>query len=193
MKIGIFGGTFDPVHFGHLELARSALVQFSLDKVIFVPACQPPHKTELKYLTSPKDRYEMVRLAIAGEPAFGISDCELNRKGVSYTVDTLRYFEKQFPGAELFLILGQDAFEMIDTWHQPLEIRKRVKFLVAKRGLLPAMTLEIPDVSWVRMPLCSISASGIREAIKQGKKTDDYLPQEVLRYIQVRNLYHGKT
>jgi nicotinate (nicotinamide) nucleotide adenylyltransferase len=100
MKIGIFGGTFDPVHRGHLQLAQSARAQFSLDKVIVVPAYLPPHKQELPLLTSAEDRYEMVRLAIEGEPFIEVSDCELQRKGVSYTFDTLSEFKEKYPGCE---------------------------------------------------------------------------------------------
>ena len=97
MKIGILGGTFDPFHRGHLQLAQNARAQFSLDHVIFVPAYQPPHKQELLSLTPAQDRYEMVRLAIEGEPFLELSDCELKRKGISYTFDTLSEFEKKYP------------------------------------------------------------------------------------------------
>jgi len=134
MKIGILGGTFDPVHRGHLQLAQNARTQFSLDKVIFVPAFQPPHKQGQPLRTAFQDRYEMVRLSIAGEPSFELSDCELQRKGVSYTFDTVLEFEKQFPGAQLFLILGKDSFEGIDSWYRAAELKQKVRFLVAHRG-----------------------------------------------------------
>ncbi len=191
MKIGIFGGTFDPIHLGHLELARSAQSQFSLDKIIFVPAFIPPHKTELKNLTSSRDRYEMVRLAIEGNSFFEISDCELARREVSYTIDTVKHLAAANPGAELYLILGQDTYEGMESWREPQEIRRRVQFLVAKRGKGHSDRTAGSGAYPIRMPLCPISASGIREAIKQGRKVDDYLPQAVLNYIQVHQLYTG--
>ncbi|MFA5167719.1 MAG: nicotinate-nucleotide adenylyltransferase [Candidatus Omnitrophota bacterium] len=189
MKIGIFGGTFDPVHYGHLQLAQKARAQFSLDKVIFVPAYQPPHKQELLSLTSAGDRYEMVRLAIEGEPFLEVSDCELKRKGISYTFDTLCEFEKKYPKAAFFLILGKDAFEGIDTWHRAVEFKKRVRFLVAKRGPCGIHAPEGARVEWIQMPLCPISASGIREAVRQGRNVDSHVPPKVLQYIRAHALY----
>lgn len=191
MKIGIFGGTFDPVHRGHLQLARMAREQCSLDKVIFVPAFQPPHKQHLPSGVSAKHRYEMVRLALEeeGRPFFEISDCEFKRKGISYTFDTLREFEKKYPGAVFFLILGQDAFEGISTWHRADELKEKVYFLAAQRGNCDAVMTENARVQWVQMPLCPISASGIREALKQGQDVNDYLSPKILEYIHAHALY----
>lgn len=189
MKIGIFGGTFDPVHRGHLQLAQNARTQFSLDKVIFVPAFQPPHKQEIAFLTPAKDRYEMVRLAIQGTPFLELSDCELRRKGVSYTFDTLFEFEKTYPAAQFFLILGEDVFEGIDRWYRAAELKEKVRFLVARRETDEAPLAGGIRAQWLRMPLCPISASGIRAAIQQGRDVDDYLSPEVLRYIRSQKLY----
>ena len=189
MKIGIYGGTFDPVHRGHLQLALNARTQFSLDKVIFVPAYQPPHKQELLSLTSAEDRYEMVRLALLDEPLLEISDCELRRKGHSYTFDTLSEFEKKYSNTEFFLILGKDAFEGIDAWHRADELKKKVRFLVAKRGVGEVYAPKGLSAEWIRMPLCPISASGIREAVKCGKNVDDYVSPKVLHYIHEHELY----
>jgi nicotinate-nucleotide adenylyltransferase len=189
MKIGIFGGTFDPIHQGHLQLAQNARVQFSLDKVIFVPAAQPPHKKELLSLTPAEDRYEMIRRAIEGESFFELSDCELKRKGLSYTFDTLLEFEKKYPGASFFFILGKDAFEGIDAWHRAAELKKKVRFLVAKRGSCEVCAPEGARVEWMQMPLCPISASGIREAIKCGRNVDDDIHPKVLQFICAHALY----
>ncbi|OGX11435.1 MAG: nicotinate (nicotinamide) nucleotide adenylyltransferase [Omnitrophica bacterium RIFOXYB12_FULL_50_7] len=189
MKIGIFGGTFDPVHRGHLQLAQNARAQFSLDKVIFVPAYQSPHKQELLSCTSPEDRYEMVRLAIEGEFSMEVSDCELKRKGVSYTFDTLSEFEKKYSGATFFLILGRDAFEGIDAWYRADELKKRIRFLVAKRGACEVHVPEGARAEWIQMPLCPISASGIREAIKCERNVDDHVSSKVLQYIYAHALY----
>ncbi len=189
MRIGIFGGTFDPVHRGHLELAQNARAQFSLDKVVFVPAYQPPHKQNTPSLTPAQDRYEMVRLSLEGEAGLEISDCEVSRKGVSYTVDTILEFEKKYPGAELFLILGKDTLTGLSGWHRADELKKMVRFLVARRET--DETPEVPGarVDWIRMPLCPVSASGIRQAIKQGKQVDDDLPLKVQQYIREHKLY----
>lgn len=192
MKIGIFGGTFDPIHRGHLQLAQNARDQFSLDKVIFVPAYQPPHKQELLSLTSAKDRYEMVRLAIEGEPFLELSDCELRRKGTSYTFDTLSELEKKHPKDTFFMILGKDAFEGIDAWHRSAELKKKVRFLVAKRGVCEIRAPEDARAEWIQMPLCPISASGIREAIKKGNAVDDHLSPKVLQYIHEHALYRKR-
>jgi nicotinate-nucleotide adenylyltransferase len=191
MKIGILGGTFDPVHVGHLQLARNARAQFSLDKVIFVPVYHPPHKQELS-LASAKDRYEMVRLAVQDEPCLELSDCELKRKGVSYTFDTVCGFEKVYSQGAFFLILGKDAFEGIDAWHRAAELKKKVRFLVAKRGSGEIHVPEGARAEWIQMPLCPISASGIREAIEQGRNVGDHLSPEVLRYIHEHALYRKK-
>jgi len=189
MKIGILGGTFDPIHHGHLQLAQNARAQFSLDKVIIIPAYQPPHKQELLSLTSAEDRYEMVRLAIEDELFFELSDCEFKRKGVSYTFDTLSEFEKKYPQATFYLILGKDAFEGIDTWHRAAELKKKARFLVAKRGTCEVCVPEGARAEWIQMPLCPISASGIREALKCGKNVDDYVSPKVLQYIHAHALY----
>lgn len=192
MKIGILGGTFDPVHRGHLQLAQSAQFQFSLDKVIFVPAYQPPHKQTIPGLTSAQDRFEMARLAIAGEPFLEISDCELIRKGVSYTFDTLASFEIKYPGAEFFLILGKDAFEGVGGWYRAAELKQKVRFLVAGRETQELHASEGVQASWIQMPLCAISASGIRAALKQGGSVDEHLSPKVLQYIRAHALY-GKN
>jgi nicotinate-nucleotide adenylyltransferase len=189
MKIGILGGTFDPIHLGHLQLAQNARAQFSLDKVIFVPAYQPPHKKELLSRASAADRYEMVRLALEGERFLEPSDCELLRKGISYTCDTLDAFEKKYPNATFFLILGKDSFEGIDAWHRADELKKKVRFLVAKRGEDKIGASEDARFEKIQMPLCPISASGVREAIRQGRNVDDLVPQKVLRFIHAHALY----
>ena len=189
MKIGILGGTFDPIHLGHLALAKNAQAQFSLDKVILIPAYDPPHKQDLPFLTPAADRYEMVKLAIRGEPFLEISDCEMNRKKISYTFDTLTELEKQYSGAAFYLILGKDAFESIDSWHQAEDIKKRVRFLVAQRQSSACVVPVGVNVEWIRMPLCPVSASGIRDAVRQGKNVAEYLHPEVGQYINTHGLY----
>lgn len=189
MKIGILGGTFDPVHLGHLELARKAQSQFLLDRIIFVPALQPPHKQIPALTTSVQDRYEMVRLAIQGQPSFELSDCEIVRKGVSYTFDTVCELERKFPHDTLFLILGEDALAGLNAWHRAEELKKKVRFLIARRGDRHMREPEGAGVEWIRMSLCPVASSTIRDAIKSGKNVDDYVSPEVLRYIRAHALY----
>jgi len=131
----------------------------------------------------------MVRLALLGEPCLELSDCELKRKGVSYTFDTLCEFEKKYPKSEFFLILGKDAFAGIDIWHRAVELKKKVRFLVADRGGCEIRSPENAHAEWIRMPSCPISASGIRKAIKQGTDVADYVSPKVLQYIRAHALY----
>jgi nicotinate-nucleotide adenylyltransferase len=189
MKIGILGGAFDPVHLGHLELAQKALVQFSLDKIIFIPAFHPPHKQHSDLSSSVTERCEMVRLAIEGNLSFEMSDCEIVRKGVSYSFDTVCELERRYPGAIFYLILGEDAFMGIPTWHRADELKKKVRFLVARR---PDHALcGSPDVSadWIEMPPCPSASSAIREAVRQGRNVEEHLPPKVMQFIRAHALY----
>lgn len=190
MHIGILGGTFDPIHLGHLMLARNAQAQFSLDKVLFIPALNPPHKRNVSSLTPGKDRYEMVRLAIKGEAFFEVSDLEIKRKGPSYTYDTVKELEKQYPGAKLSLILGMDAFDHFDTWYKAAELKKRVSFLVAQRGTHEGGKCPESGVSWIEMPLCPITASAIREyAVKGNSDLNGQVSPAVWEYMKTHRLY----
>ena len=189
MNIGILGGTFDPIHQGHLTLARRALKQFKLNQVLFIPAARPPHKKKTRSLTPIKHRFEMVRLVVKACSKFKVSKLEMKRKGPSYTVDTLKSLQKKFPKAKLYLILGQDAYAGVDEWKQPETIRLLAHFIVAKRPGDRVAKKTGGWVSWIRMPLCPISSSEIRKTVKCGRELDDYLPQAVNRYIQRHRLY----
>lgn len=191
MKIGIFGGTFDPIHLGHLALARHAQVQFSLDKVLFIPTYQTPHKPTSSLITSAKHRYAMAALAIEKEPLFEICDCELKRQGISYTFETLEQLHQQYPRASFFLILGEDSLDGIDDWYQAEQIKQRVTCLVARRkGCDGHVSLGF-KVEWIHMPLYPISASKIREAIRQGRPVEQHLSGKIYQYIQRHRLYRG--
>lgn len=192
IKIGILGGTFDPIHLGHLQLAENARTQFSLDKVLLIPAYDPPHKKKSAPLASAQDRYEMVRLAIEGRPGLEISNCEIKRRGASYTIDTLKELEKQYAAAQFYLILGHDAFLQVDLWRGVEEIKKKVQFLVAKREPTHFPNFSNTPAAWISMPLCPISSSGIREAVKRRRNVDDDLPQKVWQYIHAHGLYQKK-
>ncbi len=188
MKIGIFGGTFDPIHQGHLSLARSAKIQFSLDKVIFVPAFIPPHKSSKRDLTPAPYRYRMVEMALRDCPEFEISDVEFNRPEISYTVETLRYFKKKFPQAIFYLLMGADSLEEISTWKEPAEIKKLSKLAVARR---PGMKNSgAKDVEWIDMPEIPVSSSQLRERLAKGELfPDEVLPASVGEYITKMRLY----
>lgn len=189
MKIGILGGTFDPIHRGHLALARHALKQFKLDKVLFIPAARPPHKKSSRPAASAKHRLAMTRLAVGRSARFRVSELEMKRKGPSYTIDTLKTLRKKFPEAALFLILGQDAYEGLKQWKEPAAIERLAHFIVAKRPGCRLMKKNGAKIFRLRMPLCPASSSGVRSRVKNGQKWDDDLPRTVVRYIESHHLY----
>ncbi len=197
MKLGILGGTFDPIHNGHLELGKRAKEQFGLDQILFIPAFIPPHKASRHDLTPAPYRYRMVELAIGGHPGFEISPMELNRPDISYTVDTLRLLKEKHPGVELYLILGEDSVAEISSWQEPEEIFKLARLLVAHRkGPCPAAAAQ-PEIIWIDMPVCAYSSSEIRRLIREGKPATSMLPQGVEDYIHQMKLYqkisHGHS
>lgn len=188
MRIGILGGTFDPIHEGHLALARAALKQFQLDRVVFVPAFQPPF-AKFHSLTPADKRFEMVRLAISGEPSFEISDCEIKRGGVSYTVDTIRYFRQKYPSPhELFFIIGGDWAERLSEWKDIGTIFSLSYFVVAER---PGYKFEkLPSqVKILDFAPLDISATKIRESFSRGDKTIRSIPEKVKNFICANCLY----
>jgi len=197
-KIGIMGGTFDPIHIGHLIIAEESRVNFDLDKIIFVPTGEPPHKN-LKNVTSAKDRYEMTLLSIMHNPYFYISDIEIKREGLTYTIDTIRYFKKRYPKSEIFFIIGADSLINIDKWKNSEELLRESKFIVAKRvgieySLLEERINEINDkyskiVFSVTTPYIDISSTDIRKRVKNGENIKYYLPLDVEAYIKKNRLY----
>ncbi|MBI3307175.1 MAG: nicotinate-nucleotide adenylyltransferase [Candidatus Omnitrophica bacterium] len=193
LKIGILGGTFDPIHFGHLSLARHAKDQFHLDKVLFIPALIPPHKLSRRDITPAPYRYHMVELAIQNQPEFEISDLELNRPDISYTVDTLRDLEKTYPQSEFYLIVGADTLAEVPHWHESEEIMNKVKFLAAKREIEGETKIHSAYIHWINMPLFKISSSQIRRFISNGQSAAEWLPEAVGRYIQEMKLYQNHS
>jgi nicotinate-nucleotide adenylyltransferase len=197
-KIGIMGGTFDPIHIGHLIIAEESRVNFDLDKIIFVPTGEPPHKN-LKNVTSAKDRYEMTLLSIMHNPYFYISDIEIKREGLTYTIDTIKYFKKRYPKSEIFFIIGADSLINIDKWKNSEELLRESKFIVAKRvgieySLLEERINEINDkyskiVFSVTTPYIDISSTDIRKRVKNGENIKYYLPLDVEAYIKKNRLY----
>lgn len=190
MKIGILGGTFDPIHEGHLTLARESVKQFDLDKVLFVPAHIPPHKRKDEEISRPSYRARMVELATVEEPRWELCDLELRRPGVSYTVDTLRELRKTFPSPhELFFMAGADSLQDIQNWKDPEEIFKLSEWVVAPRPSFMMPNPLPPRVHWLNMPLMDISASELREKIRKGEDVSRWIPSKVLTYIQQTKIY----
>ncbi len=190
-RIGIFGGTFDPPHIGHLIIAEHARVQFKLDRVVFIPAYRPPHKAG-RASTAPQHRLNMVRRAIRGNPWFKVSDIELKRKGVSYTIDTIRAVHRRFPDASMFLILGSDNLSEFHTWKSYDELLALTRLLVYARGhgrLLRPSRLRRARISFVRGLLLDISSSAIRQLIRSRHSIRYLVPADVERYIISRKLY----
>lgn len=187
MKIGILGGTFNPIHLGHLIMAEEVADKLNLDKVIFVPTYMPPHK-ENSDIAPAVDRLKMVKLAIKNNKRFSVSDIEIRRKGLSYTIDTIREFKKLYPEDELYFIIGSDLIKYLDSWKDLEEILKLIKFIVATR---PGYPLDkIPQhISTINIRAIDISAYQIREAIKNNQSFRYLVPDEVYYYINKKGLY----
>jgi nicotinate-nucleotide adenylyltransferase len=185
VRIGIFGGTFDPIHLGHLAAARAARECAQLDKVLFVPSATPPHRGPA--VADPQQRLEMTRLAIDDEKGFEVSDVEVRRDGVSYTVDTLRQLHRMHPEDELFLIIGGDAAKLFDTWREPGEVRRLASLIIVTRpgSGAPSGTSDIV----CERPTPDVSASLLRRRLAHGQPVTDMLPQAVADYVAGKGLY----
>ncbi|MDX6523462.1 MAG: nicotinate-nucleotide adenylyltransferase [Gaiellales bacterium] len=180
MRVGVFGGEFDPPHLGHLAVVRTARDQLGLDRVLVIPAARPPHRRESR--TPAEDRLRMAELTFAGEPQVEVSRAELDREGPSYTVDTLRLLA----GAdELVLIVGAD--QDIRDWHEPDEILRLAQLAVAPRG---GDAIGGGDVTELEMEPVDLSSTRVREAIAAGGGTDAVVPA-VLELIRSHGLYGG--
>ena len=192
-KFGLFGGSFDPVHIAHVALAQVALSQLQLDAVRWVPAGQPWQKT--RELASPAHRAAMVQLAIADEPRFTLERCELNRVGPSFTLDTVRELQAATPGAQWFLIIGQDQYVGLHTWRDWKLLLQLVTLAVAMRPGVPAqVNPEVQRVGHqpVALPMMEISSTEIRERVASGRGIDRLVPAAVARYIDRHHLYRGQ-
>jgi nicotinate-nucleotide adenylyltransferase len=192
-RIGIFGGTFDPVHTGHLLLAETVLGESGLDTVLFIPASVPPHKPE-GAASNAYDRLAMVRLAIDGNPGFRLCDIELGRAGASFTVDTLAELQssEEWRESEWFLLLGADMFADLPNWRNPDEIVRRAGLLVMERPGFDCRTLQTGYsrlASFVRAPRLDISSTQVRKRIREGLSIRYWVPAAVDSYISEKGLY----
>jgi nicotinate-nucleotide adenylyltransferase len=190
MRIGVFGGTFDPPHVGHLLLAADARDALALDRLIFVPAAAQPFKVDTPPVASPNDRLEMVRLAVADDAQYAVDEAEIVRKGLSYTVDTLEHLAGRHRGAELFLLMGEDALAGFPKWRNPERIRELATIAVMTRSdgdpSSPSGVQGSVSVSTRRV---DVSSTEIRERLHAGKTIKGFVPEGVERFIEARGLY----
>jgi nicotinate-nucleotide adenylyltransferase len=200
MRIGILGGSFDPVHFGHLLLAETSREQCCLDEIWLLPAAQPPHKIH-RVLTAASHRLAMLQLVVAGHPALRVSALEIERGGISYTVQTLRELTDRHPDAEFYFLMGADSLQDLPTWREPDEIcRLAIPVVVRRAGapdpdlsVLQAVTsperLEAIRRSQVEMPVVQFSSTAIRQAVGAGRSIRYQTPRAVEKYIETHGLY----
>jgi nicotinate-nucleotide adenylyltransferase len=220
MKIGIFGGTFNPVHYGHLRAAEEVLEKLELDRIVFVPSGNPPLKN--KNLADAKLRYEMVKQAISKNPRFSISDIEYKNKNKSYSVDTISTLNNLYPNAKLYFILGIDAFLDMPNWRQAEKLLKLTNFIVISRpsfqftniyrspylkinkGILRKLDSGRIDfhkialtnrnqIVMLRLTPFAVSSTAIRDMLKKGKSIKYLLPEKVESYIIFNKIYFGKS
>ncbi len=214
-RIGLFGGTFNPIHLGHLRTAVEVGEKLSLDVVFLIPSALPPHKDSTA-LISAEDRLAMARIAVEGSGLFQVSDVELMRSGPSYTIDTVRYFKSRFGDAALFWIVGADAFLELDTWKDYQTLLDEIAFVVMTRPGFPAgenmrdamddfirskisgeyrsepsgyFHPEKKPILPVRVSLIEISSSRMRELIQAGRSIEYMAPERVLAFIKEKRLY----
>jgi len=193
VRIGVFGGTFDPPHVGHLLLAADARDALNLDRLIFIPASAQPLKVETPAVASARDRLEMIRLVVADDANYQVDETEIDRKGLSYTVDTLEHLSARYPGAQIFLLLGQDALESFGQWKNPERIRELATVAAMQRsgakGSRPGASAKgVVTISTRRV---DVSSTEIRDRLRAGKSIKGFVPESVERFIDARGLYRG--
>jgi nicotinate-nucleotide adenylyltransferase len=214
-RIGLFGGTFNPIHQGHLRGAEEIREIFGLREVIFIPSAVPPHKG-MRGVIDVRHRFEMVRLATRTNPHFRASDVEVNRPGKSYSIDTLRHFLEEYPAGSLFFILGRDAFMEVETWKDFRDLFSLASFVVMARpgfhetpsgvrlpeALLPLFRYDQEGKAWIHRSGCAlhfeeitfldISSTKVRELIEKERSVKYLIPAEVEAYVKEHGLYREK-
>lgn len=212
MHIAIMGGTFNPIHLGHLRIPEEVREYLNIDQILFIPTFMPPHKNNGS-LISPEDRLEMVKLAIKDNPNFQVSDMEIKRGGRSYSIETLQALQKEMPEAEISFIVGTDSFNEITTWCEYERLFELANFIVVPRHGYPVKKIAevLPDktarqwtydpekdayahkngktVTYLKTTLMDISASDIRQRLKEGRTIRYLMPQDVEKYIMGKGLY----
>jgi nicotinate-nucleotide adenylyltransferase len=190
-SIGIFGGTFDPIHKGHIAIAKQAMKQLSLTRVYFVPTSIPPHK-QLRSSATAKHRLAMVKLALEGQNNFKVSSLELQRGGISYTIDTVKSFKKLFPSEKLVLIVGEDNLTQFTSWKSPKTILQLCSLAVYKRKNISRTLINYTySYEMIKGPFLPVSSTEVRQKIEHGKSISRLLPKSVLSYIKQHSLYQA--
>ena len=196
-SLGILGGTFDPIHMGHLRMAEHVFQLMELESIVFIPAYVPPHKLGQDFAPA-QDRYAMTELAVADNPHFTVSDMELKRTGVSYTIDTIRQLHAQYEDRELNFIIGADSVAQLHTWHNIEEMLELTRFVAVWRpgyeGAMEEMVRHLGEQAKERVllldtPVYDISSTEIRTRIRQGLGLAGLVPPAVERYIYEHGLY----
>lgn len=198
-KIGILGGTFDPIHFGHLFIAQTALDRLGLNKIIFIPTGKPPHKKE-RLITDSYNRIDMLNLATKSNPQFETSFIEINREKTSYTIDTIKELQLNYgEDTDIYFITGTDAFIDIETWKEYKELLSIAKFIVMTRQILNSELLDEKielfikkygaNITKIEIPTLDISSTDIRRRMKEGNSIKYLLPESVEKYILKNRLY----
>ncbi|MBI5683898.1 MAG: nicotinate-nucleotide adenylyltransferase [Verrucomicrobia bacterium] len=190
MKLGIFGGTFNPIHLGHLLIAEAAAEALELDRVIFIPCSTPPHK-QPRVLADARHRLRMVKFAIQGNPRFGCSDIEVRRGGPSYSVETLRQLRHAMPRAKFYFLIGADSLRELHKWREAEELARLCEFIcVARPGeRTPSARLRGLRVHKLSGHPADISSSDIRDRLAKGASVRYLVPEAVQRYIHKTGLY----
>ena len=201
MKLGILGGSFDPIHNGHLVLADCCREQAELDEILFIPTAVQPLKPTGP-VASNEHRRQMIELAIASKPMYRLCTIEFDRGGKSYSIDTLRLIREEKPQADLFFLMGADSLYDLPQWHEPGELLKLAKLLVVRRAGAPAPDYSVVEtflpadqdstVRWqeISMPATDISSTEIRRRVDAGESIDNLTPAAVVKYILKEQLYH---
>lgn len=199
-KYGIFGGSFNPIHYGHLMICEYIKEEMDLDKVIFIPTGNPPHK---EIDVSAEDRYQMVKLAIASNPYFEISDIETTRVKLSYTVDTIKELKKTYKEEKLYFLIGLDSLFQLKTWKKIKDLSREIEFVVAQRpGYLDEENIKREveflkesygtKITLIKTPLYEISSTDLRQRIKEGKSLRYLIPEKVIDYIEESDFYKNE-
>ncbi|MGW8268122.1 MAG: nicotinate-nucleotide adenylyltransferase [Longimicrobiales bacterium] len=189
LRLGLFGGTFDPPHIGHLIVAQDVVETLGLDRLLFVPAGSPPHKTDRAVSPAPL-RLEMVEGITADNGTFGVSDFELTREGPSYTVDTLRHYRGLYPEAEIFFVLGADQAAALDTWQDPDRVAALATLVVMARA---GATVPVGEFASVPVTRVDISATEIRRRVLGGRSIRYLVPESVREIIDRNRLYRTES
>ena len=203
-RLAIMGGTFDPIHMGHLRMAYAVQQQLEFDKIVFLPAYLPPHKQTRSDFASWQDRLAMVQLAIRDYGDFVVSSLEFDRGGISYTYDTVNFMQELWPDAEIHLIIGEDSLTQLYTWYRVLDLLRLVHFVAAERpgyeGEVGVARLTKAYGSWTaekiihaEVPETAISSTEIRKRLREGKPVRGMVPLAVEQYIYEHGLYQEET